>query len=116
MADILIRGMEMPGHCLRCPLRDNDDDHCVLQPASAETDTWEFQRKHCPLLPLPEGHGRLIDADAFKSMCLSATKEAKPDFIRHEDWLKSCAITMSFCRDIDERPTIVPAEGGGEDG
>ncbi len=63
-----------------------------------------------------EGHGRLIDADAFKSMCLSATKEARPDFIRHEDWLKSCAVTMSFCSDIDEQPTIVPAEGGNADG
>ena len=115
MADVLIRGMEMPRHCLRCPLRDKDDDHCVLQSESVETESWEFQMEHCPLAPLPEKHGRLIDADAFKTMCLSATKEAKPDFIRHEDWLKSCAITAAFCRDIDEQPTIVPSEGVTDD-
>lgn len=75
---------------------------------------FDYRDKHrpCPLVPLPEGHGRLIDADSFKADCLAATKDAKPDFVRHEDWLKSCAVTMSFCRDIDERPTIVPAEGG----
>ncbi len=68
------------------------------------------------VMVLPEGHGRLVDADAFKAMCLSATKEAKPDFIRHEDWIKSCAVTLSFCRDIDDQPTIVPAKGGDTDG
>lgn len=120
MADILIRGMEMPKHCIDCPLMVDrfDTDACALQSqeANEEFESWDDMRRGCPLVPLPEGHGRLIDADAFKAMCLSATKEAKPDFIRHEDWLRSCAVTLSFCRDIDERPTIVPAEGGGEDG
>lgn len=93
MADILIRGMEMPGHCRRCPLRDNDDSHCVLQPASAETDTWEFQRKHCPLLPLPEGHGRLGDLDALQE-----------EFKKYHDGKRLML--------IDTALTIVPAEGG----
>lgn len=109
MADLIIRGMEMP--------QENeilvfDEWHGKIYARS----TANLGTKSYEVVLLPKGHGRLIDADAFKSMCLSATKEARPDFIRHEDWLKSCAVTMSFCSDIDEQPTIVPAEGGNKDG
>lgn len=103
MADILIRGMEMPGHCRRCPLRDNDDSHCVLQPASAETDTWEFQRKHCPLLPLPEGHGDLIEKKSAKA------KFCQFCFWKHQN--KDACERCAGCP-IDFLTTIVPAEGG----
>lgn len=129
MADILIRGMEEPPFCSACRMLDGDSDDGFCHAANKWLDDEWFcwyqypdgdiatdKPLNCPLVPIPEGHGRLIDADSFKTDCLAATKEAKPDFIRHEDWLKSCAITMSFCRDIDERPTIVPAEGGTGDG
>lgn len=123
MADILIRGIEMPKTCVQCDLKWFEPEKIWNDNGVERIGTWTCRRtgeiiwntkrgENCPLVPLPEGHGRLIDADAFKADCLAATKEAKPDFIRHEDWIKSCAITMSFCRDIDERPTIVPAEGG----
>lgn len=103
MADILIRGMEMPTGRVR-----------VLEVFPGGVVCDRKGNKIGNAVQLPQ-HGRCIDADAFKADCLAATKDAKPDFIRHEDWLKSCAITMSFCRDIDEQPTIVPAEGGGEE-
>lgn len=125
MADVIIRGMEEPPHCSACRMLDGDPDDGFCHAANKWFDDEWFRwfqypdgdiatdkPLNCPLVPLPAEHGRLIDADAFKADCLVATKEAKPDFIRHEDWLKSCAITMSFCSDIDERPTIVPAEGG----
>ena len=114
MADLLIRGMKMPEYCYECPLHNMESGYCQFYKDSY---LWSFERPaRCPLVQLPAGHGRLIDADAFKADCLAATKEAKPDFIRHEDWLKSCAVTLSFCRDIDERPTIVPSEGGNGNG
>ena len=112
MADILIRGMEMPTQCGNCPISTNTRRCTILW---REFGNPSKRLQDCPLVPLPEWHGRLIDADSFKADCLAATKDAKPDFVRHEDWLKSCAVTMSFCRDIDERPTIVPAEGGTDD-
>lgn len=114
---IVIMGMEMPkdGRKHTAVLQFLEDGKCraIVEYSKSYDDR---SVKVFEAVPLPERHGRLIDADAFKAMCLSATKEAKPDFIRHEDWLKSCAVTLSFCRDIDERPTIVPAEGGEEDG
>ena len=126
MADILIRGMEMPKSCDVCPFVGTNDDlmsddyrymYCGFPYVGQYVTDYEATRHaDCPLVLLPEGHGRLIDADSFKADCLAATKDAKPDFVRHEDWLKSCAVTMSFCRDIDERPTIVPAEGVNDNG
>lgn len=127
MVDVVIRGMEMPDrrtaelmhtelacvsrecdrHCENCDLvQDRDELIAAFHEAIRVLETV------ANAVSLPAGHGRLIDADSFKADCLAATKDAKPDFVRHEDWLKSCAVTMSFCRDIDERPTIVPAEGG----
>lgn len=114
MADLIIRGLHLPkslgGEETHIDIRIFSDGTVIMA-----TSRPPYYQKF-DAVPLPEGHGRLIDADAFKAMCLSATKEARPDFIRHEDWLKSCAVTMSFCRDIDERPTIVPPEGGNADG
>lgn len=108
MADLVIRGME------NIPV---GQEFVIVE--NVDFERYLYNRKTGAafhLVPLPEGHGRLIDADSFKADCIAATKDAKPDFVRHEDWLKSCVVTMSFCRDINERPTIVPAEGGTDNG
>lgn len=68
MADILIRGMEMPATCWDCKLK------VGFSACGRVTDHKGggfFYRVHngnsrpdwCPLVPLPEGHGRLIDGD-----------------------------------------------------
>ena len=59
---ILIKGLEMPKHCIDCPFmvsRDNDD--CILQSAEANEnfERWEQMKAGCPLVELPP-HGRLI--------------------------------------------------------
>ena len=66
---ILIRGMEMPENCMHCLLgfSMNFGVLCEL------TQTYRIDEKltgrppDCPLLPLPEKHGRLIDADELDS-------------------------------------------------
>ena len=97
---IVIYGLNMP----KDPLK-----HLTVCIYADGAVTW-FSEQVGIASQLPEKHGRLIDADAFRQMCIAATREAKPDFIRHEDWLKSCAVTTAFCRDIDEAPTIIEAE------
>ena len=72
MMSILIMGMEKPkkccamvgGECVMCPFV-NDDDECVvlLQMQKRVFGTWEDQYAQCPLVELPESHGRLVDAD-----------------------------------------------------
>ena len=47
--------MDMPKHCLECPMR-NDYDDCVVQ-SEEQNDkgcTWELLRKTCPLREVPE--------------------------------------------------------------
>lgn len=48
-------------------------------------------------------HGRLIDADAFKT-CL---KENLEKFKNYPNYEKGKAIIDSFCLDIDAAPTVV---------
>ena len=54
-------------------------------------------RKSFPLVPLPEGHGKLVDADAIMTN------------------LGDVLYKGSVRRVLMSAPTIVPAEGGGEE-
>ena len=111
---ILIKGMEMPKNCFDCPLfddvytdADGDDDYCCglgvpldYYKTSGET------KKDCPLVPIAEPHGRLIDAsekiqvqmyDDMTEDYFSAEMTID-DLLSHKDWVEA------------DVPTIVPAE------
>ena len=49
---------------------------------------------------------RLIDADAFKDYIRGACEDMKHLYKDNGAWAKE--ITESFCKDIDEQPTIQP--------
>ena len=49
---------------------------------------------------------RLIDADAFKDYIRNALEETKHMYKDNGEWAKE--ITESFCKDIDEQPTVDP--------
>lgn len=108
MADVLIRGMaKMPGNCRECMFAGfggmrNELNVCMFSGESQSLISHERMSK-CPLVPLPEGHGRLIDADALLKNNGVGTQIAGWGKMFHET-----AIAYA--------PTIVPAEGGGEDG
>jgi hypothetical protein len=105
MADILIRGMEMPEYCYECPLHNMEGGYCQFYKDSYR---WSFERPaSCPLILLPEGHGDLIDRDALKKRTPMVIDYSAGGFgtdgsIRpvrgYGDW------------QIDQAPTIVPAE------
>ena len=103
---ILIKGMKKPNRCIDCPFmisRDNDD--CILQSnvANALFMNWDDMKLNCPLVELPEKHGRLIDADAladnldYDAMHYEEDHEMKANCA---SWLRSRAA-----------PTIIEAEG-----
>lgn len=56
MADIVIRGMEMPKNCYSCPLADLEDFECnLIDRAFISYDMRCDKRlEDCPLVPLPE--------------------------------------------------------------
>lgn len=75
---VLIKGMEMPTSCARCPMLEGDRFDGMCHAASKWLDDDEFwewfvypegdvdesKPCNCPLVPVPP-HGRLIDEDAL---------------------------------------------------
>lgn len=97
---ILIKGMEMPPNCFRCPLSVLNGERLYCEVTKDEV-VRAKRASDCPLVELPP-HGRLIDADV-------ALKSEQPTNVSDEQWAET---TLARC--INNAPTIVEAEG--EDG
>lgn len=80
---VLIKGMQIPENCMKCGLM------CALRHFNILNDN---RPDGCPLIELPEHHGRLIDADDMRNL-----------------WA-GCSINGSILPLLDARPTIVEAE------
>ena len=107
MADILIRGMEMPTNVADCPL--NTFGFCNLAHDSNHTYCIGDSRPEwCPLVPLPEGHGRLGDLDALfeKMYHLSDNEGAHKDSHVDDDLI----LRDSACYLIEKATTIIEAD------
>ena len=88
---VIVKGMEMPKSCWLCEL--SDIGMCELKGKRWDPDPGQPRRPDwCPLIPLPEKHGRLIDGDELADGC------DDPHWCR---WLS----------EIEDMPTIVDAEG-----
>lgn len=108
---ILIQGMDMPLRCFNCPFETyyHGKNRCLAN--RGKTIEWEIghdRGRNCPLVPLPEWHGRLGDLDALQEE-IKKSHDGKRLML------------------IDTSPTIVPAdvtdinvgnkaEGGNADG
>ena len=97
---ILIRGMEMPQSCWRCPLClivDPDTYRCIPTGQDFEStfDAIDHIVLSCPLVEVPP-HGRLIDADAL---------ETDTEWSEYEDGFTSYSRSV-----ILYAPTIIEAE------
>lgn len=112
MSECVVR-MEMPSGCHDCKLR-NMVGNCPIPmfDGQDEKKIWTleecFQRPPwCPIVcSLPEGHGRLVDADVLLKFMYEyddyeGAKEAHDLDLIHRD---------SICYAIEEAPTIVPSE------
>lgn len=103
---VLVKGMEMPDSCYHCKIAESCGHYIA---------NYTNRRHHdCPLIALPDKHGRLVDADAFKSDygmkddCADCEKEMRGK-------VKACEYDriyskMDFCSWIDVADTIVEAE------
>lgn len=87
MSDLLIKGMEMPKDCLKCPFCLFADGYwkCLVDGSHADFGG-TCRPSLCPLIPVPP-HGRLIDADALPYLDI--------------EW-----------EDIVNAPTVIEAEDG----
>ena len=70
---VIVKGMKMPEDCRECPFEDYHSDIgqtvCMasLRVLATGFKTISFDGRHCscPLVALPDKHGRLVDADAL---------------------------------------------------
>lgn len=105
---ILIKGMEMPTSCYKCPFLDYEEGFCFASGVKGKSGGYEFfklwpggikggRHDDCPLVAVPQ-HGRLIDADALV-ISTAVPLDGKPYQYVHIDNIKAA-------------PTIIPAEEG----
>ena len=101
MSECVVR-MEMPESCEKCPVCDYEEGNCLLAddrntlPHNGKRKSW------CPILcQLPEGHGRLVDAEEDVSNYITVWDCNCSEFGRQ---------TVMAVEDLQYLPTIVPAE------
>ena len=109
MADILIRGMEMPTGCASCDFAiyhtDSAYHYCFwLKKVFIKPDA---KLKDCPLVELPE-HGDLIERDDIvehyrKAEC-NFGSDRHLEFLTVHDWIEEM-----FVYDLLNVPVIVPS-------
>ena len=67
---LLIKNAEIPMHCAMCGFHGAMGDPMISQHFCKVTgvnilNPYKDRLNNCPLIPVPEPHGRLIDADAL---------------------------------------------------
>jgi hypothetical protein len=114
---VLIKGMRIPKDCRECKFQDygftTGDTWCGVNDAvlarNFEAIKFDGRPEWCPLVEVPEPHGRLIDAD----MLIKFVED------RYEiTWESDCyeGGIKDACSDIlekiDTMPTVIEAEDG----
>lgn len=104
MSSVLVKGMEMPENCQNCFA---SDDECRFCRAAKKYIPMLGEPKFCPLVALPDKHGRLVDADAdsLKNK-LKFINEAEHQIYGRGSW----GFTAKCIHAIDDAPTIVEVE------
>lgn len=101
---VIVRGMEMPENCTRC-------DYIGLNvaigcPVMSGTNG---RATDCPLIALPDHHGRLVDADALRESVLKWLPH-DPCGVEENEHPYETDICVSMLMEIEEAPTIVEKE------
>lgn len=115
MSSVLVKGMEIPECCGTCIMRDGlfcmASDYKRIDYKRISYGSMHRREEWCPLVALPDKHGRLVDLDALKKD-LRMGKECDKDC--PTDW-KACHYDrvyakQDFCIWLDDAQTIVEAE------
>lgn len=110
--------MEMPISCYDCEIRDGKA-YCPICGATL-VGYKRSRHENCPIIcQLPEGHGRLVDADAYSAEMKDRRDAAwkwRSEAIAEEDEVKLARAEGAFTAfveaklTLDKQATIVPAE------
>lgn len=109
---VYVKGMEMPKECEYCGFcrfyPENGNVWCNAKNIILKTKWKEPNWTHldvkrpewCPLVEVPETHGRLIDAEKLKN-----------EYPHDTDWDYPVNTNCYVCESIDNAPTVIEAEG-----
>ena len=116
----VVVNMPMPENCSGCSMKvDPDNRQCVLDGHVFE-ETFDklfyCRDKDCPIFcSLPEKHGRLVDADAFLEDVDKALNDGLSEIVTLSGKQIFADLMGEVKEHIEERDTIVPAEGSEDD-
>ena len=120
---VLIKGMNMPKNCRECKIKAWEERYniyvCPFGGILELSCLANGRRDECPLVELPEKHGRLIDGDElFRHMNIAiAMMSGMMKAIGAEDD-KEMQMELKAYRDIRDEikdyPTVLEAEGTDE--
>ena len=105
---ILIKSMKMPFTCLTCDFHKcagGVGDFCSL--TKRRQFRFKNRPKGCPLIEVPEPHGRLIDADALRdnsSVIEIDSHDSVIEINSHDGTILAINVEI-----IDDAPTVIPA-------
>ena len=80
---VIIKGMQMPKSCMECPMFSGAGCKATMTMFNELTNV-AVRVKGCPLVELPEKHGRLVDADKLKKH-ITVTIDTAPTIIEAEE-------------------------------
>lgn len=97
MSECVVR-MEMPKGCWDCPCVNGEYGYCQADKEERQIEDTNERPSWCPIIcQLPEGHGRLVDADAVESII--------------RKWFEYIKLNPDILLDgVKSLHTIVPAE------
>lgn len=100
--------MEMPTNCAECPV---NMEVCKrgYKYLIEHMELYDKRADDCPVITVPD-HGRLIDADAFALGVINSFMDCADLFDNANSLAKAAEITDAFVRDINDAPTIIPAD------
>lgn len=97
MSDILIRGMKMSENCEDCQLATvgSFGTFCPLKKCSIKKG---YSFKYCPLVEIPEKHGRIVDLDRVL------------DWLVNEKRFFSMGMSANVAKALADAPVILKAD------
>ena len=111
MSECVVR-MEMPKGCGYCPIA--NFGYCSINHKQVGDPLMGYPENrpaNCPIIcSLPEGHGRLIDADAFEKDVSDALVYGLREIPSEEGKQIFHVLMQEVLDNVKKRETIVPAE------
>ena len=120
---VLVKGMTTPKNCKECKFSwwDVGNFYCEAdgKPWGLEvTGCTEKRHSNCPLIEVPEPHGRLIDADELLERFNIEQKQKDMHGRGFASCFENCGelCTEWWCVEemVENAPTVIPADKDGE--